>query len=177
MADYQAGKRYAQAVFAMAKEAGTIAQWRSELDDIATVLAESDASALFADDRRPVEQRQQFAERVLDVSPFALNLAKILIAKGRAADARAVADAFNRMADQEEGIAHATVTTAVPLSDAEVANLTTRLGEMLNARVTVQTNVDPALVGGLVVRVGDRIIDGSVRTRLKELRRELVGAR
>jgi F-type H+-transporting ATPase subunit delta len=177
MADYQAGKRYAQAVFAMAKEAGTIAQWRSELDDIATVLAESDAAAVFADDRLPVEQRQQFAERVLDVSPLALNLAKILIAKGRAPDARAVADAFNRLADEEEGIAHAEVTTAVSLSDAEVADLTTRLGEMLNARVTVKTNVDPTIVGGLVIRVGDRIIDGSVRTRLKELRRELVGAR
>jgi F-type H+-transporting ATPase subunit delta len=177
MADFQAGKRYAQAVFSIASEQGTIAAWRQDLEDIAQVLAESDASALLADARRPVEQRQQLVERILDVQPLALNLAKLLVAKGRSLEARAVADALKRLADEHEGIADAQVTSAVPLTPAEVTSLEQRLGTSLNARVNVTTQVDPSIVGGLVVRVGDRIIDGSIRTRLRVLRRELVGAR
>jgi F-type H+-transporting ATPase subunit delta len=177
MADIQAGRRYAQAVFDIARENGTMSQWRSDLDDVATVLAESQAAPVFADERRPVEDRQALAARILDVSPLALNLAKVLIAKGRAVDARAVADAFNRMADEAEGIAHAVVTTAVELTPAEVDDIARQLGEQLSAKVSVTTQVDPSIVGGIVVRVGDRIIDGSVRTRLRQLRRELVGAR
>jgi F-type H+-transporting ATPase subunit delta len=177
MADVQAAKRYAQAVFAIAQADGTISQWRSELADIAAVLAESDLAARFADGRVPVEQRQALAERVLDLSPKALNLARLLIAKGRSGDARAVADAFNRLADEAEGIVHAEVTTAVELTGDEVQRIAQRLGEQLKARVDIATRVDPTIVGGLVVRVGDRMIDGSIRTRLRELRKELVGAR
>jgi F-type H+-transporting ATPase subunit delta len=81
MADIQAGRRYAQAVFDIARENGTMSQWRSDLDDVATVLAESQAAPVFADERRPVEDRQALAARILDVSPLALNLAKVLIAK------------------------------------------------------------------------------------------------
>jgi F-type H+-transporting ATPase subunit delta len=177
MADFQAGKRYAQAAFGIARDSGQIARWRSDLDDVATVLAESDAASLFADARVAVERRQQLAERVLDVSPLALNLARVMIAKGRAADARAVADAFNQMADTHEGIAYADVTSAVELTPAELAALAERLGSSLGMRVTVRQHVDPSIVGGLIIRIGDRVLDGSIRTRLKSLRRELVGAR
>lgn len=177
MADFQAAKRYAQAVFSIARRDGTMSQWRSDLDDIAAVLAESDAAGLFGDGRLPVERRQALADRALDVGPLARNLAHLLIAKDRTPEARAVADAFGQMADAVEGIVYADVTTAVPLADAEVTALSERLGRQLNATVHVRPNVDASLVGGLVVRIGDRIVDGSIRTRLRELRRELVGAR
>lgn len=177
MADVQAAKRYAQAVFDIARTDDTIGQWRSDLHDIASVLAESELAPRFADGRVATEDRQRLAERVLDVSPKALNLARVLIAKGRAADARAVADAFNRLADEAEHIVHAQVTSAVPLTDEETALIARRLGEELGATVNVSTSVDPSIVGGLVIRVGDRMIDGSLRTRLRGLRRELMGAR
>jgi F-type H+-transporting ATPase subunit delta len=177
MADVQAAKRYAQAVFAIAESGGSIGRWRSDLEDIAAVLAESELAGRFADARISVEDRERLAERVLDLPSQPLNLARLLISKGRSGDARAVADAFNRLADAAEGIVHAEVTTAVVLTDAEVQSIAGRLGEQLSAAVTVATRVDPSIVGGLVVRVGDRMIDGSIRTRLRELRRELVGAR
>jgi F-type H+-transporting ATPase subunit delta len=177
MADVQAAKRYAQAVFAIARDQNSIARWRADLDDVATVLAESGLAPLLADARVAVEQRQAIAERTLSVSPMALNLVRLLIAKGRASDARAVADAFKRLADEAEGLATATVTTAIPLQPAEVEALARQLGEKLKARVTIDQLVDPAIVGGIVIRVGDRIVDGSIRTRLRELRKDLVGAR
>lgn len=177
MADYQVGRRYAQAVFAIAREQGTIALWRAELDDIATVLAESGLASRFADGRVPVEERQALAERVLDISPMALNLARILIAKGRSGSARSVAEAFARLADEHEGIAYADVTTAVPLEPAEVERIAQNLGQSLGAKVNVRTSVDPSIVGGMIVRIGDHMVDGSVKTRLRELRKDLVGAR
>ena len=178
MADPQAAKRYAQAAFSLAEEAGSVgfARWRTDLDDIASVLAESGLSAGLADRRIPVDERQALAARVLDVQPLALNLAKVLIAKGRSLEARYVAISFGEMVDEREGLAHARVTTAVELTPAQVTAISDRLGRALNKRVETTTVVDPSILGGLVVRVGDQMVDGSIRSRLKALRRELQGA-
>lgn len=177
MADYQAGKRYAQAAFAIAKEQGTIAQWRADLADIATVLVRSGAAGLLANGRTPVDQRLALVQRMLDIQPLAMNLAKLLITKNRTAEAEAVAEAFNHMADENAGIEHAAITTAVPISPDELTRIEQQLSTSLGKQVQATASVDPSLIGGVVVRVGDRLIDGSVRTRLKQLRRELAGAR
>jgi F-type H+-transporting ATPase subunit delta len=176
MADVQAGRRYAQAAFGIATDAGAVAQWRSELGDVATVLAESELAPLLADARIPVERRTDMAARVLSVSPLVLNLAKLLIRKGRSLDARAVADAFARMADEHEGIAHAQITTAVPLSPDQLNAIAAKLTTSLGKNVQATGVVDPAILGGVIVKVGDRLVDGSIKTRLKRLRRELEGA-
>jgi F-type H+-transporting ATPase subunit delta len=177
MADVQAGKRYAQAAFSIAREQGTIATWRAELGDVASVLSESQLAPVLADAKVPLETRLGMVERTLSVSPLVLNLAKLLVSKGRSLDARAVADAFTRMADESEGIAHAHVTTAVELSPQQLSDLTARLSQSMGKRVATTATVDPSIIGGVVVRVGDKLVDGSVRTRLKTLRRELEGAR
>jgi F-type H+-transporting ATPase subunit delta len=177
MADVQAGKRYAQAAFQIAVANNAVEAWRGDLDDIATVLAESGAAQLLADARVPVQQRLAMVERTLDVSPLALNLAKLLVSRSRSLDARAVSDAFNRMADEAEGIEHAEVTTAVQLSADQLASIESQLSRSLGKTVRAIATVDPSIVGGVLVRVGDRLVDGSLRTRLKVLRRELGGAR
>ncbi|MFN0146109.1 MAG: ATP synthase F1 subunit delta [Dehalococcoidia bacterium] len=177
MADYQAGKRYAQAVFGIAVDQGTVATWRAELEDVAHVLAESAMAPVFGDTRVSIADRLRMVERVLDVSPLALNLARLLVSKGRAAEARAVAVAFAKMADQSEGIEHASITTAVALDSAQVTDIEQKLGASLGKRVLATATVDPSIVGGVVVRVGDKLLDGSVRTRLRHLRQELQGSR
>src|SRR5690348_569134 len=120
MAELAAAKRYAQAAFDLAVEDGSVAQWRSDLNDVATVLTESEAARVLSDERIPLADRQAMAGRMLDVAPLALNLAKLLIEKGRSLDARAVSQAFDRMADDAAGIVHAQITTAVALSDQQV---------------------------------------------------------
>ena len=176
MADRQAAKRYAQAAFAIARDGDAIARWRTDLDDVATVLAESDAAGWFAAPRVAVANRQAAVERTLDVGPLALNLARLLIAKGRTFEAREIADAFNRLADEHEGLAQAEITTAVPLQPDEVAAMEQRLGEALGKQITATAGVDTDIIGGVVLRIDDHLIDGSVRSRLKRLRRELSGA-
>lgn len=177
MADLQAAKRYAQAAFGIARDAGAVASWRLQLDDVASVLSESGLAPVLADSRVPVDQRTGMVERVLDVDPMVLNLARLLVAKGRSGEARAVAEAFGRMADDHEGIAHAQVTTAVELAPAQLDAIAQQIGAVVGKQVRATGSVDPGIVGGIVVRVGDKLVDGSVRTRLKQLRRELEGAR
>ncbi len=176
MADRQAAKRYAQAAFAIARDDDAVAQWRADLDDVAAVLADSDAAGWFAAPRVPVAERQAAVERALEVGPLALNLARLLIAKGRTPEAREVADAFSRLADEHEGLAQAEITTAVPLQDDQVAAMEQRLGEALGKQITATASVDSDIIGGVVLRIDDHLIDGSVRSRLRRLRRELSGA-
>ncbi len=173
MAGGEAANRYAQAVFAIALQNGTVDRWRSDLNDIASILAESELAAIFVDDRVPAARRYEIIDSVLDVPPVARNLAKLLVQKGRASSARAVADAFDAIADAYAGIAKAEITTAVPIDDGQRLAIEKQLSERLHKTVTATTAVDPSLVGGTIIRVGDQLIDGSVATRLRLLRREL----
>ncbi|MCK9518988.1 MAG: ATP synthase F1 subunit delta [Dehalococcoidia bacterium] len=178
MADPQAAKRYAQAALAIAREDGTVTRWRADLADIANVLSRSEAAPIFADGRIPLDQRLAMVERTLDVAPKALNLARLLVSKGRSAEAEEVASAFNRMADELEGIVDARITTAIELDTDQLKEVEGKLSASLGNRpVRTTAIVDPAILGGMIVRVGDRVVDGSVRTRLKRLRQELQGAR
>ncbi|MEO8539557.1 MAG: F0F1 ATP synthase subunit delta [bacterium] len=177
MADVQAARRYAQAAFGIATDSGTIPLWRSELGDVASVLTESGIAASLSDTKVPLERRLALVGRVLDVSPLVLNFAKLLVSKGRASEARAVANAFERMADEHDGIAHASVTTAVELSPDQLSAIASQLSRQMGKDVRATGTVDPSIIGGVVVRVGDKLVDGSIRTRLKRLRTELEGAR
>ncbi|GAB4321770.1 MAG: ATP synthase F1 subunit delta [Dehalococcoidia bacterium] len=177
MADRQVARRYAQAAFELARQEGDLPGWRRELDDVATVFVDSDAAPVFADGRIPLPERFAFAERVLDVRPAVVNLAKLLIQKGRTGEAREIANVFGEMVDEAEGIAHARITTAVDLSPEQVAEVEQALSRAYDKRIIGHASVDPDLLGGIVLRIGDRLIDGSVRTRLKLLRDELKGAR
>jgi F-type H+-transporting ATPase subunit delta len=81
------------------------------------------------------------------------------------------------MLDEEQGIAHVRVKTAVPLTDEEREALAQRLQQLTGRRVVLETEVDEGIIGGLVVQIGDRIIDGSTRSQLLALRRQLEEAR
>jgi len=173
MAGEEAANRYAQAVFAIALQHGTIDQWRSDLRDIATVLMDSDMAVALADDRIAASRRYEMIDSVLDIPPIARNLAKLLIQKDRTGAARGVAEAFDALADAHAGIAKARITTAVPIDEAQQQAIEHQLSDRLGKTVTATPEVDPALIGGSIIRVGDQLIDGSVATRLRLLRREL----
>jgi F-type H+-transporting ATPase subunit delta len=175
-ADFSAAKRYAQAAFDLASESGSIATWRSDLGDIASVLTESQLADWFADRNVAVETREAAVQRILDVQPLALNLAKLLVQRSRTRDARAISDAFGRLADIHDGIVDAQVTTAVAIDAAQSARIEQQISTAVGKRIRLTTAVDPALLGGLVIRVGDQLVDGSLSGRLKTLKKQLEGA-
>lgn len=175
-ADSAAAKRYAQAAFDLAVESGSVVTWRADLEDIATVLTDSQLAGWFADRNVALDERLKAVERILDVQPLALNLAKLLVQRYRSRDARAIGVAFAQLADTHEGIVDAQVTTAVPMDGDQTTRIEQQISSAVGKRIRLTTAVDPGILGGLVIRVGDELVDGSVRGRLKTLKKQLEGA-
>jgi F-type H+-transporting ATPase subunit delta len=171
-----AAKRYAQAAFEVALQHDTLDRWADDLQLIAAVMGDASALALLANTKVPLAERYRLLEATLTgIDRLAMNLAKLLVAKGRASLAPQIAEAYRGLVDDHRGIAHATVVTAVPLSDAERQAVEERLGEVSGKQVIAHLEVEPSIVGGLVARIGDKVIDGSTRGKLLALRRSLAG--
>ncbi len=169
-----AARRYAQAIFAIAMERGSFDRWLDDIESIAALMADPAANALLTRSNVPFDEKTKLVERALNgADPLALNLAKLLVRKRRTPLTPFIAKALREMIDAERGIAHAQVRTAVELSAPERESLVRRLSEITGRQVTVDLQVDPEIIGGIVARVGDQIIDGSARGKLIALRRRL----
>jgi F-type H+-transporting ATPase subunit delta len=172
-----AAKRYAEAAYLLARQEGNEQAWSDGLGAMAMLFGDRQARLLFENSRVPIAQKLQLVERALaGVDPLVLNLARLLLRRGRTSLGPDIAAAFQELVDESKGIAHATVTSAVPLSPDDQRATTQRLREITGGQVTLETEVDPGILGGLVVRIGDRLIDGSTKSRLLALKRRLAGA-
>src|SRR3954451_16124355 len=169
-------RRYAEAAFEGAERDDAVERWRSGLTASATGIGDERAQRALANPAIPLDQRSAATTALLkDVASQPVqNLIQLMLRRGRIEQTGRVAAEFARLDDVRQGITHATATSAVPLTPDEVRALTTRLEQTTGGRVALRTEVDPSLLGGLVVRVGDRLIDGSVRGRLERLRTRLV---
>lgn len=175
-----AARRYAQAAFEIAERDDTIPAWHEQLELAAAVVADERVARLVDSPAILLVERERMLEEALGahLAPPPLNLVRLLVRRGRASLLPQVAREFHRLANRREGIVEATVTSAVPLSEAELAAVRASLEAVTGARVALASEVDEGVIGGLVARVGDRLIDSSVRGRLQRLRDQLVaGAR
>lgn len=177
MANEGSARRYAQAAFEIALESNAIPAWRAGLADVAELLVDSAAASTLADSRLPLNQRLRVVDRALDGDPLVVNMAKVLVSHGRSLKARDVEKAFNDLADAHESIAHAEVTTAVELGAGELEAIEQKLSASTGRSVKATSTIDPSIIGGVVIKVGDRLLDASVRTRLRLMRRQLEGVR
>jgi F-type H+-transporting ATPase subunit delta len=169
-----APRRYADAAFEVALRDDTVKTWRKELDRAASTSTSSELESVLANPAIPLDQRVDAAEGVFaSLSDPVRNLVLLLVRRGRIEQLPRVAAEFRRLDDIRNGLTHATATSAAPLGADEVRAITARLEELTGGKVELETAVDPDLLGGLVVRVGDRLIDGSVRGRLERLRNQL----
>ena len=164
-------RRYAQAVFDIARDQDTLDQWRDDLQTIADVLGLPDVQAFVESPRVSQENKQQLLDQHLgSVTPLGRNLAMILIRRNRSHLAQGILDDYLRMLDEERGIVAASVTSAEQMDD----DLQEQVRQLLNRQVgrdlRLSVDVDPEIIGGFVARVGDRVLDGSTRARLRNLR-------
>ncbi len=172
-----AAKRYARAAFELALPANALTAWEAAIDQIAEFMADPEVKRVLENTRVAQDAKLQLIDAALgDLAPLPLNLAKLLARKQRTDIAPEVAAAFKAMVQEQSGIERVHATTAVPLTDTERVQLQARLRESTGHEVLLDTDVDPALIGGLVVQIGDRLIDASTRTRLQSLKRSLTGA-
>ena len=170
-----AARRYAEAAFEVGTRDGSLGAWRSELDLAAARLSDEQAMSALSNPAIPLDQRSVATAALLEgvASGPVQNLIQLLLRRGRIEELPRVAAEFRRLDDRRQGLTHASVVSAAPLTDDERSALISRLESTTGGRIDLQTSVDPSLLGGLVVRVGDRLIDGSVRGRLERLRNQL----
>lgn len=165
-------RRYAQAAFAIAVDRVAMELWRANIEDASRIFADPDVMAFMSSPFVPLAERLNGINVLLaDIDPTVRNLWSLLVSNGDAELSGAVADAFRELADEHDGIGRAQVTTAVPLGDGQRERLRSRLMSMAGLQqVELSERVDPDLLGGLVARIGDRLIDGSARSRLSSMR-------
>jgi len=171
-----AAKRYAEAAYLIAREDGKQDAWLADLTSMATLFADPDAQALLQNSSVPPAGKAQLVEKGLaGVDPLVLNLARILLRRNKTALGPQIREAFQELVDASKGISHATVTSAVPLTADDAKAVTEKLTTITGGPVVVETVVDESILGGLVVRIGDRLIDGSTKSRLVALKQQLAG--
>jgi F-type H+-transporting ATPase subunit delta len=169
-------KRYAQAAFEIARGRDSLEEWADDLALVAQVMADPQAAAVLSSTKVALADRYRLLEAILpEIDPLVMNLARLLVAKGRVGVASQVAEAYRDLVDEHSGVAHARVVTAVPLDDAERRAVEDRLSQVTGKKVVAHLEVEPAIVGGLVARVGDRLIDGSTRSKLLALKGAMRG--
>jgi len=172
-----AARTYARAIFELAWEEGQVDAWHRRLLVVRDVLTHPDARTVLANPSIPAQRRQETATTLLEdrAGLEGVNLAKLLIGANRLDDVDAIIEEYVRLADEDAGRVRATATSAVPLSGAEADKLALELTDKLGREVRLQGKVDPRIIGGLVLQIGDQVIDASVATRLQQLRRQLAG--
>ena len=171
-------RRYAQAVFSIALEREELDRWQSDLRRIASLVEDAvlvdwleSPKFHFGDKTKLV------SERLEDVNPLALNLVYLLITRGRLSMVGDIADEYQRLLDSYRGIEHAEVITAIPLNDEDKLRVEKRLSVITGKKVMLKPEVDSSVIGGVIVRIGDKLLDGSTRSKLEVLNRELVRAK
>jgi len=172
-----AAKRYAEAAYLLARERADEDAWSAGLAAMGALFGDDQAKPLFESALVPPSHKLALVERALaGVEPLVLNLARLLVRRRRTSLGPQIAEAFQELLDRAKGISHATVTSAVPLSPDDRRAVEQKLREMTGGEVILDTEVDQGILGGLVVRIGDRLIDGSTRSRLIALKQRLEGA-
>jgi F-type H+-transporting ATPase subunit delta len=170
-----AARRYAEAAFEVALADDALDAWRDDLAYAATILSLADVEQIVDSPAVPLGERTRLVARLLEgrLQPGALRLVDLLVTRGRASILPRVSEEFTRRLNTYRGIVMATVTSAVPLTGEETAAIRVRVEAMANARVELQTVVDPALIGGVTIQVRDQLLDASIRGRLERLRDHL----
>jgi F-type H+-transporting ATPase subunit delta len=176
MAKTAYARRYAQAVFQIALEKNELERWQSDLEIIADIV--SDDSVLAALENPKLEPGYKidiFSQNLKDINPLVLNLVRMLISKAAIGMIGSIADEYRVLLDDYHGIKSADVITAVPIDDKDKQKLAEELGTLIGSRITLKAEVDPEIIGGIVARVGGKLLDGSTRSKLMALKRELGG--
>lgn len=167
---------YAAAAYALANAEGEADRVEQELLAFGRAVGASpELRDALTDPRLPLERKEAVVRDVVGAhaSRVTVNIVSMIVAQGRGGDLPEIATALSQHRADSMGKALAEVRSAVPLDDATVARLTAALERKTGRQVEVQAIVDPSVLGGIVTRVGDTVIDGSVARRLRSLRETL----
>ena len=165
---------YAEALFQVAKQ-GDLNAWTALVDEMAAVAAHTDMRALMLDPKVTDEQLYQVFSAVVKtpLQQYAQNFVRELIAQGRLQAMPEVAVQFKCLKNAHEGVADAEISSAFPLEAAALNDLVLLLEKKFSIKLRPVVSVDASLIGGVRVKVGDEVLDTSVRARLEQMKTAL----
>jgi ATP synthase F1 delta subunit len=169
---------YARSLFQVAKEQGKIDEIREQLGQFAEALAEDqNLQVFFFSPYFSTNEKEEGLDKALDgADPVLVNFLTLLIENHRMPVVFRVRRAYERLWEEENRLLPVSVTSAVDLDKDTVRQIGDRIAEQTGRKVELSANVDPDILGGIVVRVGNQVLDASVRNRLEQLRKQVARA-
>jgi F-type H+-transporting ATPase subunit delta len=170
-------RRYAQAVFEIARDSRTFDAWESELSILNAVMSDPVTRGYLESPKQSEEDKRALLDKALEnAQPEAKRLTSLLLERRRLSAVPDIYEQYQTLLLAEKGIVIADVTTAVPLDAAGEKMIQQQLSELVGKEVEIRTQVDPAIIGGMVARIGDNLIDGSVSSQLRRLHERLTSS-
>jgi ATP synthase F1 delta subunit len=169
---------YARSLFEVAKDQDKLDLVRDQLGSFADALNETrDLQVFFFSPYFSTAEKEDGLDRVVsDADPVVLNFLKLLISKHRMPVLFRIRADYDAMWEDENKLLPVQITSAVELDKQIVSQLGDRIAEQTDRKVDISADVDPDILGGIVVRVGNSVLDASVRNRLEQLRRQVARA-
>jgi F-type H+-transporting ATPase subunit delta len=169
---------YSRALFEVAKENGKLDVVREQLGQFADALDQNrDLAVFFFSPYFSTEEKKDGLRRTVEgADPTVLNFLETLLERHRMPAIYRIRAAYVRLWDEENKLLPVEVTSAVDLDEATVKNLGDRIGQQTGQRVELTSKVDPSILGGIVLRVGNQILDASIKHRLDQLRKHVAQA-
>jgi F-type H+-transporting ATPase subunit delta len=162
---------YADAAFELAKGADALGPWSEALDKLATIVADPAIQECVSD---PKLSDDQIDGLIVEIAGATLdqdqrNFVRILVENERLKVLPEIRDLFVEQKNEHEGVMEANIASAFPIDDASLANLKADLEARFKARLNIKVRLDPELIGGVRIAVGDEVIDASVRGKLANM--------
>ena len=180
MLNKSVARRYAEAFFSIAREAGKIDDYQNELGKIVQTIEEvADLKQYFAHPLSPTKDKKEIAKQLFasEVSSVTLNFLLLVLDKKRQTYLELIYKEYVDMADESRNIKKAELISAMAVSDEDIQTLSETLSKSTGKTIQLKLSVDPSMIGGVKIRMGDKIIDASVAKKLEMLKKNLKTAK
>jgi F-type H+-transporting ATPase subunit delta len=169
--------RYARALFEVAKERSRIDEIEEDLQSVVEAFSDDKIRRVLMNPRLDTQEKKALIDSFAhEVTSEVANFLKVLIDRHREDELAEIAEEYTAISDEARGIVEATVTTAVRMSEAERRLIKEQLGKSLNKEVRIEERVDRDVLGGVLVRVGNRVYDGTVAGKLSRFKQHLMSS-
>lgn len=170
------GRRYAKALFEVANELNKLEQFKNEINSVSNIFeSEPKLKAIFEHPKLSKNEKKELTNSLLEgnISQEILNLIYVIIDKGREKYIKTISLEYTSLSNEKQGIIEAKAITAVPMDEIEKIELQKKLSARFGKKVILENTVDKSVIGGVLIRVEDKVIDSSIKGKLEMIEKSL----